>query len=286
MLPDALPPVTFSLGMASTNGSPPHLVLFFDDGVAVSMHSVRALAIELGLALPHRSVFEILHDWDRAFPALMELVQELAYGERAQGHRGNFITDDLLYAERLLPETRQIFRLTEHGPMSLPVTVQTAATASVALDKSMQKARANFCLAAIVGRICSNVDETQAHGAMAGWTLATEIVRPDGASFARRSSPGSLVIGPVMVPAAFAGDLRGIEYVFALMGKPVSRGDLGALAGLAPQAISSLSHDCLLVPGDIVLVGPEPSGELPEAGSIDVVDAMASGFGHQKISLS
>jgi len=37
--------IPFALAMASVSGSAPFVALIFDDGAAVSLHSVRALAV-------------------------------------------------------------------------------------------------------------------------------------------------------------------------------------------------------------------------------------------------
>jgi len=114
--------IPFALAMASVSGSAPFVALIFDDGAAVSLHSVRALAVELGLVIPQGTVFDLIEDWERVFPALCALVNALAHSDAAQGHRGDFVAEDLLTMERLLPEARQIFRIGD-GPMrSLPTS--------------------------------------------------------------------------------------------------------------------------------------------------------------------
>ncbi len=281
----ATSPVTFALGMASSNGSPPSVVLFFDDGATVALHSVRGLAVEMGLRLHQQTVFDLLQDWDRSIVALTELVQALAYSDRARGHRGHFVTEDVWTSERLAPEARQIFRLLESGAEVLPVTVQGAASAILVLNAATRRARPNLCLAAVLGRACRHADEVAACSAIAGWTLATELVQTERAGLGRLSAPASLILGPLLVPSAFAGDLSGIPYVLALMGRPVIRGTLDTLARPVAAGISSLSQDALLLPGDVVVAGPGPPPDMLEAESTDVIEAFASGFGRQKVSL-
>ena len=281
----SLPMVPFALGMVSVSGSAPFVALVFDDGAAVSLRSLRALAIELGLSIPSGGLFDLLQDWDRVFPALARLVQVVAYDDSARGHRSHFVAEEFLTAEQLVPEARQIIRIRDGRPSALPVTVQGAASSSLRFAESMLSARANFCLGAIMGRMCRHADIPTARGAIAGWTLATEFVRADEKGFERLSTPGSLVLGPLFVPAAFAGDLAGVEYVVALMASPILRGDMGVIAAGVADSISALSRNALLLPGDVVIVGSDPSTTMPDSATADVVETTASGFGRQTISL-
>jgi 2-keto-4-pentenoate hydratase/2-oxohepta-3-ene-1,7-dioic acid hydratase in catechol pathway len=279
------PPVTFSLGMTSVEGSPPFAALVFDDGAAVSLHSVRGLAMEMGRVLPDGGVDALLQDWDRTLPALMELVQALAYDDRARGHRRHFVEEHILTPERLLPGARQIFRLVGGAAVCLPVSVQGSSAGTLVLDDAMRKARPNFCLAAVIGRMIRNVDENGARDAIAGWTLATELVRAGVDGFAARAAPGSLVLGPFMVPRAFAGDLEAIPFRLNLMGRTAAQGLLDTLARPVAAGIAELSRHALLLPGDVIVAGPGVAPDAPEAEGIDVIEAWASGFGRQKTSL-
>lgn len=279
---DDLPPVTFALGMSSAYGGPAFPVLYFDDGAAVALHAVRALATDLNIPLPHASVGDILRDWDRAFAALAELAQVLAYDDKARGHRGEFVPEDLLTPALLLQDARQIFRLKGDKRLVLPVSVQAAAAGSIKLDQTMMAARPNVCLAAVLGRECHAVDERAARSAIAGWTLVTELCGQDGNCL---NSPGAVILGPLLVPAVFAGELNDISYALALMGQQVAQGTLEAFAMNAGQSIAGLSHECLLLPGDVVILGPGPANGDIKAGAVDTIEAYASGFGVQRIAL-
>lgn len=277
--------VPFALAMASVSGSAPFVALVFDDGAAVSLHSVRALAGELGLKLPRGTVFDLVEDWDRSFPVLADLVQVLAHGDEARGHRGHFVAEDLLTMERLLPEARQVIRVGDGAPRVLPAAVQVGAGASVLLDDAMQAAVPNLCFAAVVGRMCRDLDKTAAAGAIAGWTLATELLRLDRTGLGRCSSPGALVLGPLFVPAPFANELLSGEALLATTGAPAMRRVLSDFATPMPGHIAALSRDCLLTPGDVIVAGGLPPGDIPPAGKIDTLEAVAAGFGRQTVSL-
>ena len=282
---DDQPPVPFALGMFSVSNSPTFPALVFDDGAAVALEALSALIVRLGLSLPRVSVFELLQTWDRTLPQLVELVQTLAYDDAAGGHRAAFQSEDFLTAERLLPETRQIYRLRDGQPTLVPASAQGAASGRIRLDENLCKGQANLCLAAVMGRMCHRAGDDDARSAIAGWTLATEIVRPDRAGLTRNSAPGSLFLGPLLVPTVFGGDLTGVTYLLALMTNPVQTGEFGDLARAVPAHIAALSHDALLLPGDVVVLGADPAADIPEAESVDVFEAVAAGFGRQIISM-
>lgn len=278
-------PVPFNIAMVSTSGSPPFVALVFDDGAAVALNSVRRLAKEVGLFVPPGDLSELLLSWNIAFPALAELVQILAYDDRARGHRSHFVAEELLTVEMLLPGSRQIFRLSDTGNTLLPVSAQVNAAAQVVLGEAQQKARANVCLGVIMGAACRDSSPEDALKSIAGWTLVTELVCTDEDGLGRSGWPGALVVGPQFVPSAFAPDLKGIEYVQALMATPMHRGDLGDLTANLGEQIASLSRTCAILPGDLLIAGTAPSLEQPTIGEIDTVEALASGFGRQAISL-
>ena len=100
----------------------------------------------------------------------------------------------------------------------------------------------------------------------------------------RNAAPGSLFLGPLIVPAVFGGDPYGTKYLLALMTNPAQRGDFGELARARPDRIAGLGQDALLLLGDVIVVGADPAEDAPEAESIDVVEAAAAGFGRQIIS--
>ncbi|RZN31445.1 fumarylacetoacetate hydrolase family protein [Bradyrhizobium sp. Leo121] len=279
------PQVPFSLAMSSVSGSAPFVALVFDDGAAVSLHSVRALATELGLVVPQGTVFDLVEDWERAFPALCVLVNALAYSKTAQGHRGNFVAEDLLTMERLLPEARQTFRIGDGPVRALPASVQVGASASVLLDDAMKEAQPNLCLGAVIGRMCRRVDATNARHAIAGWALATELVRTGENGLTRCSAPGSLILGPLFVPAPFAEGLFDGEALLALTGAPAQTRQVKGLAEGLEDQIAALSEYSLLLPGDVIVSGPSANPSLFAADQIDTIEAVAGGFGRQTVSL-
>lgn len=278
-------PVPFGLAMASVSGSTPFIALVFNDGAAVSLHSVRPLASELGLKLPHSTVFELIENWDHSFTALVTLVQALAYGDEAQGHRGNFVSEDLLTMERLLPEARQTIRVGDGMSRLVAASAQVGANASIKISENMLKAKPNVCLGAIMGNMCHNADRDTVAASIAGWTLATEMVRLDQDGMTRCAAPGALIVGPVFVPAPFAPSLLEGEVLLALTGAPAFQGSLHRYAAELADEIAVLSEDMLLLPGDIVVCGPPASEEVMSAGTVDTVEAVAAGFGRQTVSL-
>ncbi len=282
---DEAPPVPFALGMYAVSGSPPFSTLIFDDGAAVALEALAPLITRLNLSLPRASVFELVQHWDRTLPQLVDLVQTLAYADEARGHRAAFQSEEFLTAQRLLPEARQVYRVRETDTALIPTSAQGAAAGRIRLDDNLRKGRVGLCLAAVIGRMCHKADTETARASIAGWTMATEIVRPDRTGFVRNAAPGSVFLGPMMVPAIFGGDLTGVTYLLALMTNPVQQGDFADLARTAPDQIARLSHDALLLPGDVVILGDDPVGDAPDAEHIDVVEAMAKGLGRQIISL-
>lgn len=277
--------VPFALAMASVSGSTPFVVLVFDDGAAVSLHSVRALALELGLKLPEGTVFDLIEDWDRTFPALATLVHVLAHGDQAQGHRGDFVAEDLLTMELLLGEARQIIRVGDGEPRISSITAQVGASASINLNETMQSANANPCLAAIVGKLCHHVNNDTAEASIAGFTLTTEIVQTDKNGFERSGAPGSVIVGPLFVPAIFAAPFLEGDVMLALTGAPAVQTSLASCVANLGEQISTLSQSILLLPGDIVITGPPASTETTKLGNVDTIEVVAKGFGRQTISL-
>lgn len=279
------PPVTFALHTGSMIGCPPFPVLVFDDGASVAFHAVHPLAERLGLHIPNGSIFDLLQDWDRNFPALAELVQALAYSDLARGHRGEFVPSEMITIEALVPEARQVFRMTPRGAAPLPATAMTGPAGTVLLDDAMQQATPAPCLAAVIGKGCKNVDAADVHHVIAGWALGVEIPAPSDDALPRTGSAGSLIIGPHLVPAGFANKLAGIAYRFGVMGREIDTGDLGEFATQLAPAIAATSERVRLLPGDIVTIAADPSPDVPNAGAVDMIEVLAPGLGYLKISL-
>lgn len=270
--------------MASVAGSPPFLTMVFEGGVTVAFHSVRALAVKLGLRLDQSNVFELLQDWNVALPALTNLVHALAFEDVAIGHRGNFTEEGMMTVERLLPEARQLFRVSPVGTHALPVTVQASAHSTLVLDAEFQSARPNVCLGAVIGRMCRHTDETEAQEAIAGWVLVTEMVDLNRQGLSQIGYPGSVMIGPNFVPRHLA-ELDGSHFQMSLTGKKVLSGSFQKIGKQAAASVALLSKNTLLLPGDIVVLGSAAASDAPPLGSEDVLKTVANGLGQQIVSL-
>lgn len=269
----------FGLATVTAYGSPSFTALILDDEAAVALTALTGLAARMGLAVPP-GLSEALTVWDNALPALTALVSALAGDDIAIGHRGDIVPTALLTPALLLPGTRQILRLREQRTECLPVTVQAAAGGIVRLAPQMRAARANLCLAAVLGRALYRAEPDAAQAAIAGWALALELVMPQGNV---SHAPGTLALGPYLVPASCA-DL-GVEAVLGLMGRRVLAAPLSHFAQGAAASLATLSQGMLLTPGDVILMGPDAAQDWPTIGELDVIEAVAPGFGRLRLSL-
>lgn len=256
------------------------MALVLDDEAAVALPALAGLASRLGLAIPP-GMSEALAEWDIAGASLGTLVMALADDDIAIGHRGAVVPVELLTPALLLPGLRQIVRLRNKAAAEcLPVTVQGAPGGTVRVTSAMGLARPNLCLGAVLGRGLYRATPAEALAAVAGWTLALELVGPDGHV---SRAPGSLALGPYLVPAAFA-DLNA-EAVLGLMGRSVLTTPLLRLAKGLADDLAALSQDMLLTPGDVVVSGPDAPEDRPQVNSLDVIETVAPGFGRLRVSL-
>ncbi|PVH28686.1 fumarylacetoacetate hydrolase family protein [Pararhodobacter oceanensis] len=276
-----VPPVTFALRMGSMIGCPPFPVLDFDDGASVALHAVRPLAETLGLRIPEGTIFDLVQDWERGFPALAELVQALAYSPMAVGHRGDFVPSELITDESLLPAARQVFLRRGACVETPPISTVAKASGPLTLGDQMKPARPSFCLAAVIGKQATGVPQEAAPSVIAGWAIGVELRAADSAG---RPVPGALIIGPNLVPAAFASDLSGIPYTMGMMGREVAHGALSDLSAQMPGFLAEVSAMTTLLPGDLLVIPATPSPDTPAAGTVDTLEALASGFGYLKKS--
>ena len=281
--------VPFALGTFSVSGSPGFVALVFEDGATVSLHAVLPLAAKLGLHLGDMtSLFDLLQDWDRNFATLCRLADCLAYDDAANGYRGDFTSEDFLHALKPLRGTRQIFRALAGADtfMSVPTTVLGDPADPILLSDELRQLKPNFCLAAIFGRMGRNMSAEQSENSIAGYMMATELVRSDmNSGMGRLSAPGTLITGPLFVPQAFLRDFVSMQFMIALNGDEIQRDTLARMADGVFKKASELSHRVLLLPGDVLLTGLADKPETQAVVEGDILETIASGFGRQHINI-
>lgn len=281
--------IPFSIGSFSISGSPSFPALVFDDGAAVPLASVLPLAGKKGIRLTGTdSVHGLLADWDWNFACLSELVRCLAEDDDARGHRGGFMPEEFLKAGKLLTGPRQVFRRssTDGRVSSLPHVVIGQPADPFFMPEDMRDSRPVFSLALLVGRMMRNVGETEAMGGIAGYCLATEIASENAdETFDRLGIPGTLPLGPLLVPRAFVSDAASLEYQLGLNGPPLERGRLGDLVQGIPAFVAALSRRTLLLPGDVLVLGGRSDLTRQPLQDGDIVEAVATGLGRQMINI-
>lgn len=281
MLYRSYPPISFALGMFSACGSPPFLALVFDDGAAVSLHSVRGLMARLNIRINASTLFDVLQSWEENFQELQRLVTLLAYDDEARGYRGSFVDVTTLVPSSLLPNPRQVFRVGSGQAYSLPPTVVGFSSHIFQLPPGLQDARPNLALAAVVGSIVNETQLERAHPPIAGYILTLELGLTNQPELRYNGYPGTVILGPLFIPTEFLNDFTEQKFCMAMMSNTVQLINFEGWNQKISDEISDLSRNILILPGDIVLY-TDPSSlnkQLPPVSAFDVIEASNEIFG-------
>jgi 2-keto-4-pentenoate hydratase/2-oxohepta-3-ene-1,7-dioic acid hydratase in catechol pathway len=150
-------------------------------------------------------------------------------------------------------------------------------------------------LVAVIGRRARRVPREQALDVVAGYTICNDITtrdalaRPDVPGgidwLAGKNSPTFLPTGPVVVPAAFAGDPMDLRVQLKVNGRVMQDESTADMIFDVARLIEYLSHVTELRPGDLVLTG-SPAGNGAAHGVFlrdgDVMEGSVTGLGVQR----
>jgi 2-keto-4-pentenoate hydratase/2-oxohepta-3-ene-1,7-dioic acid hydratase in catechol pathway len=138
-------------------------------------------------------------------------------------------------------------------------------------------------LAVVMGRECRDCPEERVMQAVLGFTCMNdvsqrEIQNGDRSGWFRGKSFDTFgPIGPVLVPAASIPDVQQLDISCRLNGRTVQSSNTRNMIFTVAQAVSFISRNFTLYPGDIILTGT-PSGVGPLARG-DVVEVEISSIG-------
>jgi 2-keto-4-pentenoate hydratase/2-oxohepta-3-ene-1,7-dioic acid hydratase in catechol pathway len=134
-------------------------------------------------------------------------------------------------------------------------------------------------LAAVIGRICRQVDEDQAMTAVLGFTCANDVTardwqKRDGQWARAKGSDGFGPIGPWIETELDPSDL---EVVGRVNGELRQKGRTSEMARSPAALISFISQTITLLPGDVILTGTPPGVGPLQSG--DTVEVEVEGIG-------
>jgi 2-keto-4-pentenoate hydratase/2-oxohepta-3-ene-1,7-dioic acid hydratase in catechol pathway len=151
-------------------------------------------------------------------------------------------------------------------------------------------------LAAVIGRPARRVSRERALDAVAGYTICNDVsardklVRPDVRALgldwlAGKSAPTFLPTGPLLVPAAHAGDPLDLQITLRVNGTTYQDESTADMLFDVAALIAHISEAAELRPGDLVLTG-SPAGNGASHGVFlkpgDVMEGEITGLGRQR----
>jgi 2-keto-4-pentenoate hydratase/2-oxohepta-3-ene-1,7-dioic acid hydratase in catechol pathway len=151
-------------------------------------------------------------------------------------------------------------------------------------------------LGAVVARTPRDVDRDEALGYVAGWTIVNDLT---ARNFVPRTDAGPVSVdglrskcaptykptGPYVVPAACVGDPQDLRITLKLNGETMQDESTADMIFGVAALIEYLSHEVMLLPGDIVMTG-SPAGNGSHHNRFlrdgDLIEATISGLGTQR----
>jgi 2-keto-4-pentenoate hydratase/2-oxohepta-3-ene-1,7-dioic acid hydratase in catechol pathway len=121
-------------------------------------------------------------------------------------------------------------------------------------------------LAVVIGTVCKNVAETDAHAAIFGYTAlndvtARDLQREHGQWFKGKSLDDSCPMGPWIVTADEIGDAQALRIRLSRNGEPKQDATTADMIFPISRLIAELSKGMTLLPGDVIATGtPEGVG--------------------------
>lgn len=151
-------------------------------------------------------------------------------------------------------------------------------------------------LAAVIGRAAHDVPVEQALDHVAGYTICNDLTlrdalhRDDASSIgidwlAGKNPPTFLPTGPLLVPAAHAGNVMDLRIELRVNGRVMQDESTADMLFGVAEIISHISRVAQLQPGDLVLTG-SPAGNGAAHGVFlregDLIEGTISGLGTQR----
>jgi len=158
----------------------------------------------------------------------------------------------------------------------LPAIVASYRFASPRVDHEAE-------LAVVVGKRMKDVAPEDALSFVLGYTCLNDVSQRDiqnldrSGWFRGKSFDGFGPVGPVLVPAALVPDPQALRVMCRVNGRVTQDGSTSAMIFTVAEALSFISRNLTLEPGDLVATGT-PSGVGPIAPG-DVVEVEISGIG-------
>jgi 2-keto-4-pentenoate hydratase/2-oxohepta-3-ene-1,7-dioic acid hydratase in catechol pathway len=136
--------------------------------------------------------------------------------------------------------------------------------ATVPLPAASEKVDYEAEIAFVVGRRCKDVDESEAIGQLAGYTLLNDLSARDLQFATPQWMPGKVFdgaapCGPAIVTPDEAGPADELGIALDLNGERMQESETGDLVFSIPALVAHLSHLMTLEPGDLVATGT-PAG--------------------------
>lgn len=151
-------------------------------------------------------------------------------------------------------------------------------------------------LAAVIGRPARRVTREQALEVIAGYTICNDLttrdalIRPDARELgldwlAGKNAPTFLPTGPLLVPAAHAGDPMDLRITLRVNGRTMQDESTADMLFDVAELIQHISNVAELRPGDLVLTG-SPAGNGAHHGVFlqpgDIIEGAVTGLGTQR----
>ena len=268
--------IPFVLAMATMSGSPVFPIVVLDDEAAISVDALAPLAARLGHGLTRQeSVFDLLQDWQRNFPALCQAV--MALDDQSLGKYTRSAVSALEFFELVAPiaRPRQAFCM-DRDLASRPVSQLAGPTAKIPMPPGADSLMARAEIGLVVGAPCYLASAIEASQALAGFVVSTHFWDQRYNSFAPATAP----IGPYFVPKAFTPETLSVNIAFN--GEDSIESSFNQRA--AKKCLQQVSSKCQLFPGDLIAV---PLGEFgsPQLGDGDIIETAISGLGQQKTNV-
>jgi 2-keto-4-pentenoate hydratase/2-oxohepta-3-ene-1,7-dioic acid hydratase in catechol pathway len=315
-------PHRFALGTFAGPGNTPFAGLVLGDRVAdLTEHlrpgvTVRALVDDWDASFgalqelaerlaageaPHRldalRALPPLHQWRNVFCAganFRQHVLDLMAGAERRGDS----TDGLTAADREAARAE----LDERARSGRPFVFMGSANAivgardDVVLPYDSEQHDWELELAAVIGRPARRVARDEALGVIAGYTICNDVttrdalIRADARGLgldwlAGKNAPTFLPTGPLLVPAAHAGDPMDLRITLAVNGRTMQDESTADVLFDVAALIAHISEVAELQPGDLVLTG-SPAGNGAHHGVFlkpgDVMEGTITGLGTQR----
>jgi len=169
------------------------------------------------------------------------------------------------YLEHALEGARALGR-----PLSLPKvpTFFTKAPTAIAAPGATLHLQADVSqqydyeaeLAIVIGSLCKNVSEADAHAVVFGYTAlndvtARDLQRDHGQWFKGKSLDDTCPLGPWIVTPDEVGDAQSLAIRLYLNGVLKQDGNTAAMIFPIPRLIAALSKGMTLLPGDVIATG-------------------------------